>query len=407
MNGMTEPASLPQAHAERHGSPKRRGVLIGVLALLAAAGVGLAVLAPHGAAPQAAPPSDVPRMENGQIHFSEAFRKRVGVQATPVQSAPLTPAVAAVGMVTFDPRYTERVGTRLRGVVRTLQVYEGAEVKKGDLLAEIDSPELGEAQAQVLMLRAQAIAADRHAERESALMAQALSTARQTDEAIAEKSRYDSMLRAAEQRVAALAGGPRPTRASDTLGVHKLMAPIDGTIVERNITPGELVEGDRMAFLISRLEHLWVELDVFEHNLSSIRVGDAVELSPLSGTKGDRISGRVAQVGAVIDPSTRSAPIRIEINNSERKLRPGQSVDAIIDAASAVTSRALLVPISAVTYVDGQPTVFVSTGSHSVVPTAVELGDTNGEKRQILKGLKEGQEVVIKGVFELKSELFR
>lgn len=407
MNGTTEPASLPQAHSERHGPSKRKGILIGLVGLIAAAGVGLAVLVPQGAAPQAAPPSDVPRMEKGQIHFSEAFRKRVGIHAAPVASAPLTPTVAAVGMVTFDPRYTARVGTRLRGVVSTLQAYEGAEVKKGALLAEINSPELGEAQAQVLMLRAQGKAADRHAERESALMAQALSTARQTEEAIAEKSRYDSMLRAAEQRVAALAGGPRPTRESDMLGVHTLTAPIDGTIVERNITPGELVEGDRMAFLISRLEHLWVELDVFEHNLSSIRVGDPVELSPLSGTKADHISGRVAQVGAIIDPSTRSAHIRIEIDNTGRKLRPGQTVDAIIDAASAVTQRALLVPISAVTYVDGQPTVFVSTGPHSVVPTAVELGDTNGEERQILKGLKEGQEVVTKGVFELKSELFR
>jgi cobalt-zinc-cadmium efflux system membrane fusion protein len=376
-------------------------------AVMAAGAAALALLAggPEGVAPPAA---DVPHLQKGRIVFSKSFRERTQLVGEPVRSAPLTPSISAVGMVTFDPRHTARIGTRLRSVVRSLLAYEGAEVKRGQKLAEINSPELGEAQAQVTMLAAQSVAATRHAEREAALVATSLSTAREAEGAVAERSRYDSMLRAAKQRVAALAGpGSAPTDDSDAvLGTHTLTAPIAGTIVERHISQGELVEGDHVAFLIANLDHLWVELDVFERSLAAIRLGDEVDLKALSGA-GGTIKGRVAHVGAVIDPATRSAPIRIEIDNTKRLLRPGQAVDAVIAASSATMADVLLVPTSAVTYVDGQPTVFVLVEPLVVLPTRVELGESNGRQWQVLRGLNAGQQVVTQGVFELKSELFR
>jgi cobalt-zinc-cadmium efflux system membrane fusion protein len=340
--------------------------------------------------------------------FSTSFRDRTQLVAEPVRAAPLTPSVSAVGMVTFDPRHTARVGTRLRSVVRSLLAYEGAEVKRGQALAEINSPELGDAQAQVTMLAAQSIAATRQAEREAALAVTNLNTAREAEGAAADRSRYESMLRAAKQRVAALAGtASTPTEGSTAvLGTHTLKAPIAGTIVERNISQGELVEGDHVAFLVANLDHLWVELDVFERSLGAIRVGDEVDLKALSGS-GGTIKGRVAHVGAVIDPGTRSAPVRIEIDNSKRLLRPGQAVDAVIAASSATMADVLLVPTSAITYVDGQPTVFVLVEPLAVLPTPVELGESNGRQWHVLKGLSAGQQVVTQGVFELKSELFR
>jgi cobalt-zinc-cadmium efflux system membrane fusion protein len=376
-------------------------------AVLAASAVAFSLLS--GDREDVAPPAaDVPRLEKGRIVFSKSFRDRMKLVAEPVRSAPLTPSISAVGMVTFDPRHTARVGTRLRSVVRSLLAYEGAEVTRGQPLAEINSPELGEAQAQVTMLAAQSVAATRQAEREAALAATKLSTAREAESAVAERSRYESMLRAAKQRVAALAG-PASAPKDDpkaVLGTHTLTAPIAGTIVERNISQGELVEGDHVAFLIANLDHLWVELDVFERSLGAIRVGDEVDLKALSGA-GGTIKGRVAHVGAVIDPATRSAPIRIEIDNSKRLLRPGQAVDAVIAASSATMANVLLVPTSAVTYVDGQPTVFVLVEPLVVLPAPVELGESNGRQWRVLKGLSAGQQVVTQGVFELKSELFR
>lgn len=403
------PSARTPSASETDAPPKSRSartaLLLGVLLLALAAGLYFA-LRGGGSAPSD-PSADVPRLVDGQIVFSQAFRERNKLKTEPVKPAPLTPTIAAVGMVTFDPRHTARVGTRLRGVVRSLSVYEGDEVKRDQVLAEINSPELGDAQAQVAMLTAQAQVATRQAERESRLAADNLSTARAAEEAMAARAQYQSMLRAAEQRVAALSGGkPVKVDSDERLGVHTLTAPIAGTIVERHIAQGELVEGDRTAFLIAELNHLWIELDVFERNLASIRVGDRVLVHPLSGAGGE-LQGRVAQVGAVIDTDTRSAPVRIEVDNSKRLLRPGQAVDAQIEASQVATTDALLVPLGAITYVDGEPTVFVATTPLTVVPTRVEVGDSNGTERQVLAGLKAGQEVVVQGVFELKSELFR
>lgn len=395
-----EPVRTTQPEAPKQ-SPRRVWALLGVVVVASAASVAALREDQEEEVVEAA---DVPRIQDGRIVFSQAFRDRIQLTTEKVRAAPLTPVVSTVGMITFDPRHVARVGTRLRGVVRALHVYEGAEVERGQVLAEINSPELGEAQAQVAMLEAQASAAARQAEREEALREKSLSTAKEAEEASAERSRYESMLSAARQRVAALSGGS--VGRNHALGVHTLTAPIAGTLVERHITQGELVDGDRTAFLIAQLDHLWVELDVFERSLSAVRVGDEVDLTPLSDPN-TTIKGRVAQVGAVLDPGTRSAPVRVEIDNRERLLRPGQAVDALIKASGAATKSALVVPTEAITYVDGEPTVFVATGPLSVAPTVVELGEDNGRERQVLKGLELGQEVVVQGVFELKSELFR
>lgn len=392
-----EPAPSPAPPA------KRRPRLWGFIALGLSVVVLFIALATSGDDELAPEGADIPRLEDNRIVFSESFKNRIELGTEEVRSEALTPVVSAVGMVTFNPKYVARVGTRLRGLVRTVNYYEGDDVEKGKILAEIDSPELGEAQAQVTMLMAQAQAAARDAARERDLVEKNLTTAREAEEAATEQSTYESLLRAARQKVSALAGGEGNTRG---LGVHVITAPLSGTVVERKITQGELVEGNHVAFLIADLDHLWVELDVFEQSLPKIQVDDEVEVKPLNNI-GSTIKGRVAQVGAFIDPATRSATVRIEIDNSQRLLRPGQAVDAKIRSSNTTLSTASLISAAAITYVDGEPTVFVLEDELSVRPTVVELGDGNGSDRQILKGLEPGQRVVVQGVFELKSELFR
>lgn len=381
----------------------RRMKWIGALSLGAILITAIAMVAASEKEVTAALTSDVPRVEDGRIVFSKTFAERIGLTSELVGEAPLAPVVSAVGMVTFDPRYVARVGTRLRGLIRDVRHYEGGVVEKGTILAEIDSPELGEAQAQVTMLGAQAETARRDAARERSLVERNLSTIREAEEAATEEESYRSMLHAATQKVKALAGGNADARA---LGVHYLIAPLTGTIVERHVTKGELVDGDHVAFLIADLTHLWVELDVFERSLAAIRVGDQVVVRALARA-GHPIQGRVAQVGAVIDPATRSAAVRIEVDNTEGHLRPGQAVDAKIQAAHADQVKSTLVPSAAVTFVDGNPTVFVLDGDLAVRPTQVTLGDTNGDLKQVLSGVQVGDRVVVRGVFELKSELFR
>jgi cobalt-zinc-cadmium efflux system membrane fusion protein len=353
----------------------------------------------------AAEPPDVPHVEGDRIVFSEAFATRIGIERAPVKLAPLTPVVSVVGTVTFNPEHMAAVGTRLRGLVRMVHKFEGDEVKQGDLLATVESAELGEAQAAVTTLEAERRAAEINAERERQLKEKQLSTAREYEVAQTELQKYAALLHAARQRVAAL-GSSADGQGVIGLGRHAVRSPISGTLIERHVSTGQSVEADLVAFRVANLDHLWVELAVFERNLDSIRVGDAVVLSPLANPD-ERMEGRIAHIAAQIDPDTRSADVRIALDNTARKLRPGQAVTAEIEASKGAHRPVLMVPNTAVTVIDGQPTVFVSDGETSVRTVPVELGVTNGDQQQIIKGLEEGQTVVSRGVFALKSELFR
>jgi cobalt-zinc-cadmium efflux system membrane fusion protein len=356
----------------------------------------------QGATPEA---SDVPQLEGDVIRFSEKFSARVDLKTAEVKAVGIVPSIAVVGTVTFDPEHVARVGTRLRGLVRDVRRYEGDIVKQGELLASIDSPELGEAQAAVISLQAELDAAKRNAARETKLAEEKLTTLKESEEASALAEKYTALLGAAQQKVSALSGNPSAA-SSRTIGLHGISSPLDGTIVERHIAKGQLVEGDHTAFLVANLDTLWVELSVFERGLPLVRVGDEVVIRPL-GSHAEGIKGKVANVGQVLNAATRSAPVRVEVDNKSRQLRPGQAVDANIRASGSSVDEGPVVPPDAVTYVDGKPTVFVADSPTSVRVVVVELGASDGRELHIKKGIKVGDRVVTNGTFELKSELFR
>lgn len=392
-----EPAQPPTK-----GGGMKRFVVMGSAAVLALVVLFIALSGDDEAPPEILP--DVPRVEGERILFSESFAERVGIQITPVRVGPLTPVVSVVGTVTLDPAHVAAVGTRLKGLVRSMRRFEGDDVKAGETLAEVDSAELADAQASVRMLAAEREAAKANAEREEQLFAQRLSTAREFEVAQAEFTKYNALLKAAQQRVQALGGNPN--ERGGVMGRHLLRSPIDGTIIDRNIATGQSVVADHVAFRIANLDHLWVELAVYEQNLGSIRIGDAVTLKLLSDPE-VAIEGRVAHIGAQVHPETRSADVRVEVDNRERKLIPGQAVTAEILATRNAGAEVLVVPRTAVTVVDGQPTVFVADGENAVRIARVTLGKGDDDEQQVLEGVTADDEVVSSGVFALKSEMFR
>ncbi|MBS2012037.1 MAG: efflux RND transporter periplasmic adaptor subunit [Deltaproteobacteria bacterium] len=368
-------------------------------AVVVAGGLAFGVLGhtKHEAAPVV---RDVPTRDGDFIVYSPAFAQRAGIKITEVKRAPLVPTVRVVGTVSFDPGRVAAVGTRLRAVVRRTMKFEGDEVKAGDVLAELDSAELGEAQANVITNKAQAEAARVNAQREKSLLDQQLTTAREAEIAETTARSQVAMLSASEQRVRALGGA-----GVGALGATVLRSPIEGHVVGRFVEPGQAVEANVTAYKIADLSRLWIELAVTETNLGTVRIADKVTVAPVSDpTK--TIVGKVAHVGEVIDLSTRTADVRVEVDNSAHVLRVGQSVFATIDA-SGPAHEGLLIPRDAVVFVDGKPTVFRAEGANKVVPVVVKLGASNETDYEVLDGLKDGAKVVQSGAFYLKSELFR
>lgn len=409
MTAIREVLPSGSSDADGESEPKRasgrRKIIIGLVALGVVAG-GAFALRPAAPPGPVAPTGDHARTEGKHVILTRQHKERLGIVIQPVRAASLTPTINVVGTVTFDPEYVAAVGTRLRGLVRKVHRFEGDFVKKGELLAEIDSPELGGAQASVLALRAQRKAAELNLKREDALASRGLTTAREVEESSATLEQRRSELLAAEQHVNALGGAVPRENATGIVGVHQLRSPLEGTVVNRHVNPGQSVESHLVAFRVANLDHLWVELNVFERSIGAIHKDDPVVLKALSNAA-DEITGRVAYVGEQVDPSTRTVAVRVEIDNRERKLRSGQAVTAQIQTSAKAGAGAVMVPSTAITHIDGKATVFVAEGDTRFVVTAVELGASDGTDREVVSGLTAGQSVVVAGVFGLKSELFR
>jgi membrane fusion protein, heavy metal efflux system len=343
---------------------------------------------------------DVPYLDGKWIRYSASFAKRQQIEFAAATEGSLKPMINVTGTVTFDPERVAAVGSRIAGRVSRLYKIEGAMVKAGDLLAEIESADLGQAQASVLAARAHAEAATSNELREAELAEAKISAHRDAELAKAQAVSARADLAAAEQRVRALGG-----TSDGPTGVLRLTTPIAGRVIERNVTRGQSVEATLTAFRVADLDSVWVELAVFEGQLGAIHTGDKVDL--LATTAGDLpVHGSVAYVGDVIDLATRTAPVRVVVEHPESRLRPGQSVSASIHT-SAPVSGAISVPLGALTSVDGKPTVFVAHDEFSVEPRAVQLGAQDGDRVEILRGLERTERIAVSGVFALKSEIFR
>ena len=370
----------------------------GVLVLLAI-GLVLVIRSQRRVAPVAIV-RDVPVLENGAIVFSPAFGERAGIRYGEVLLEPFAPAVSVVGTVAFNPTYVAAIGTRLRGFVRRTHKQEGDRVKPGEALAEVESAELGSAQTSMLEARARLDAAELNVKRERELFAKELTTAREHELAEADLASQRATLQAAQQRTKVFGGGRQ-----STLGVFVMTSPIEGQVVERHVVPGQSVDGDFIGYKVANLDHLWIELSVFERDLGYVLEGDPVEVNPVAAPK-VRLPATVAHVGEIIEEATRSTQVRVAIDFPAVHLRPGQSVHATI-VSQRSNEAALQIPREAVVFVDGSPTVFVTEGDTRVRPVTVKLGGSNRERYEVVAGLEAAQRVVVAGVFALKSELYR
>jgi cobalt-zinc-cadmium efflux system membrane fusion protein len=380
----------------------RRLRIAGGLAVAIAAGIGgwLLIRAKTVSAIPVAATRDAPVLDGEVIRFSDAFSKRVGLNTAPVEVRALEPFVNVNGSLKYDPRQFSAVGARIPGRARRVFKVAGDWVKAGQPLVEIDSAELGHAEALVFAARARALAAESEMKRERRLADAKVASEREAETAKAayEVARAEKL--AAERAAAALGGD-----MDEAVGVMVLRSPIDGKVVSANVVRGQTVQASDTLFEVADTRSLWAMLTVFERDVASVQVGDEVDIVP-PGDGAVVIKGRVDHVGDAIDPETRSTNVRVILPNPEGALRPGQSVGARLHTRTT-DNKTLVIPQAAVTRIDGKPTVFVALGSNEVKPRPVELGAQDASVVAIRDGLRAGERIVVGGVFALRSELFR
>jgi membrane fusion protein, heavy metal efflux system len=388
---------------------------LGALTLAAAAGLGVQWVAAEDRPP--GPPGaahDVPRFEDGVIHHSAAYAERIGLRVERAHERTLAPTTEVTGAVQRSPAHTAAVGALIFGRVRSVEVVVGQAVAAGQPLATLESAELGRAQAELAAARARTRLAAAEHRRKQQLVDEGIAAHRSVDVTGRELEAARAFLRASKQRVHAMLGqglGQQADQQADqggadaALGELVLRTPIAGEVIAANVVLGQPVETDEVAFEVADLRHLWLELAVFTNDLPLIAEGDDVLVQP-HGDEETSVRGHVAHVGSAIDPVSRTATVRVEVDDMARALRVGQAVRARIVSRGAEV-RALAVPRHAVVLVDGAPTVFVSPAEGQVLPRTVALGVHGPEHVEVREGLRPGERVVVDGVFELKSELFR
>lgn len=343
---------------------------------------------------------DVPYLDGKWIQYSAEYAKRAEIAFATAEKSTFEPVVSVTGTVAFDAERMSAVGARIAGRVRKIYKLDGQPVQANEILADIESAELGEAQAALLGARAHTEAANANEKREKELADERISARREAELATANAAAARADLAAAEQKVRALGGTP-----SGVPGILLLRSPIAGKVIECNVSRGQSVEATHTAFRVADLSRVWVQLAVFERQLSVIREGDAVDILP-QGESDRKVTGVIAHVGDVIDLDTRTAPVRVVVDNPDGLLRPGQSVLAKIRTSSPAAA-SILLPRGAVISVDGKPTVFVGRDALAVEPRTVLLGGQDAERVEIVSGIAPGDKVVTSGVFALKSEIFR
>jgi cobalt-zinc-cadmium efflux system membrane fusion protein len=374
--------------------------------------LGAALLACALACGDPAEHSDAPPEETGHAADDHAPADASVVQIAPemlrdlrITSAPVEARSAGEGAIVLgdvgvnEEAYAEiSLGAPAR-VIRAF-VSPGEKVAAGDALAELESAEIGRARAVAISAQAHAELARRSLARKRELVDEKIAARREQHEAEAAFAAADADLRAARAALSALGIPPGDTGEGARV---TLRAPIAGSVLERNLSPGQTSESGQALFRIGELTQLWLSVHAFERDALRVRVGSRARVS-FAALPGKSLEGRVTLVGSQVDASSRTVPIRIEIENPDGTLRPGMSASAWL-GLGAEGAELLAVPGAAMQRTPEGWCVFLPRGDGRFERRVVGRGRDLGGEVEVLSGLTAGEVVVVDGAFLLKAEV--
>lgn len=306
--------------------------------------------------------------------------QKQGVAVGKVQPRKLNDVVEANAELAFNEQRRAVVTARVAGWVGQVAVYAGAYVKAGQLLAEINSPEFQSAQYEYLLIRKRAEGGRADAQSLLTAATQKLKLLGLNDGEIAELAQRDT---------------PFP--------LQHIHSPIAGTVIEHKLSAGDALQPGQALYTVAALNTLWANIALSEAQLGQIRPGQRVTLT-VEAYPNERFSGRILSIGGFVQEESRTVAARASVQNRGGKLKPGMFARALIEAASARS--ALAVPEAAVVLLQGKPTVFKREGAQ-LHAEAIEVGDVRNGWREVLGGLKAGDEIAIKNVYLLKSLILK
>jgi len=352
--------------------------------------------------PTSAPAS----VQSGSLRLTPEERSRMKLEVVPVRSGMYRAVREFPATVQANQNELAEVTSLIRGRVVKVHVDVGQDIKKGALLAMLHSVDLGVAEGDYLKAGARLHEAEMaHARAMELYDNKAMSLAElQRREAAMKTVRAE--LREAKNRLELL-GVPQKEidRLDGELTIKAdvpIRAPFDGRVIMRNLTRGEVVETDQKLFTVADLSKVWVIANVPEKDVAFVKTDQTVEMIATSYPHAV-FGGTITYVGDVLDPETRTMRVRIEAPNPDGLLKP--EMFALVRVYADSDPAVLTVPLAAIQTGLAGKVVFVEQADGAFEVRPVRIGGEYDNHVAILEGVQEGERVVARGSFALKSEL--
>lgn len=341
----------------------------------------------------------------GKVQLSDAVLKSTGIEIQTVGPRAMTSTLEVPGQVAADDTRVAHVVPRLPGVAVSVERRAGDAVRQGDVLAVVHSRELADARSAYLAAVARTAFARTTATREEALWRKKISAEQEYLVATRAVQEAELAETAAGQKLIALGDSAASlktltTAPADTLPRYDVRAPLDGVVLERDVTAGEAVTPDRTLFVIGDLSSVWVEATLSAADVGTVRLGQAATVR--SSDLRQSVTGRVTYLSPRVDPETRRAIARLTIPNADGRWRPGLFV--AVDLVQTRSTVPLAVPVDAVqTFRDWQVVFFRFGDWFEARP--LELGRTDGTWVEVVSGLAPGDRYAATNSFAIKAEI--
>src|SRR5690348_1727517 len=334
--------------------------------------------------------------------------------------------IPATGKILVPENHMAVIGPVNEGRIVRLYAGQGTRVRKGQKLAELESADIDQAEADYLKAlsdyenavrssAAEIKLAQESYDRNKQLYEQKITAGKNLQSAehdleVAKAARESSVngtkaaLTAARRHLLILGISDATIDAlakkTDLAATFSLNSPIDGIVVERNATVGASVGTDANLFKIVDLSRVWIDADVFEKDLPRVRPGQEVKLT-VTAFPQSTFSGKVILINSVLDPETRTVKVRTEVANPDGRLKP--DMFANVQIVTDVNRAAISIPQSAVLNDEGKTIVFVAD-NNGYKKRQVQAGIQNNDRVEIVDGLNAGDKVVVKGNYLLLEQ---
>ncbi len=315
------------------------------------------------------------------------------LQVVTIAPGRLTRTLRLTGAVAYNAFKTTPVITQVGGPVSRILVVPGQQVKEGQAMLDVSSPDYSQLLDAYLKAADSFRLADKNWIRAQDLYQHKAIAQRDLEQAESDRNQAQADLNAADQGMRILGiKNPGDLAKAPSSALIPVLAPISGEVVERLVSPGQIVQaGQTQAFTISDLSTVWVLANVYQGDLSAVRSGDdvVVQNDAYPGT----FHGRISYVSPALDPNTRTLQARIVVDNPGEKLKRDMYCTVTVTAGSI--ANAITVPDASVLRDDNnQPFVYLAMNGNQFGRRDVEIGQSLNGQTQILKGLSPGEKVV-------------